>query len=54
MDEHPAFSPLSHAIHLPGVVLSPSGLDLAEDMWVKRLARALGNGLSFLAYCTMF
>ncbi|KAI0256238.1 hypothetical protein BJV78DRAFT_448279 [Lactifluus subvellereus] len=42
VDEHPAFSPLTHAIHLPGVVLSPSGLDLAEDTWVKRLARALG------------
>jgi len=24
-------------------VLSPSGLDLAEDTWVKRLARALGT-----------
>ena len=43
MDEHPSFSPLPHIIHLPSVVLSPSGLDLAEDMWVKRLARALGN-----------
>ncbi|KAH9978902.1 hypothetical protein BGW80DRAFT_703080 [Lactifluus volemus] len=42
VDEHPAFLPLSHAIHLHGVVLSPSGLDVAEDMWVKRLARALG------------
>lgn len=43
MDEHPSFSPLPHTIHLPSVVLSPSGLDLAEDTWVKRLARALGN-----------
>ncbi|KAF8271324.1 hypothetical protein EI94DRAFT_1720928 [Lactarius quietus] len=41
--EHPSFSPLPHTIHLPGVVLSPSGLDLAEDTWVMRLARALGN-----------
>ena len=43
VDEHPSFSPLSHTIHLPSVVLSPSGLDLAEDTWVKRLTRALGN-----------
>ncbi|KAH8995665.1 hypothetical protein EDB92DRAFT_1943153 [Lactarius akahatsu] len=42
VDEHPSFSPLSHTIHLPSVVLSPSGLDLAEDTWVKRLSRALG------------
>ncbi|KAI9442471.1 hypothetical protein H4582DRAFT_1284064 [Lactarius indigo] len=42
VDEHPSFSPLPHTIHLPGVILSPSGLDLAEDTWVKRLARALG------------
>lgn len=42
VDEHPSFSPLPHTIYLPRVVLSPSGLDLAEDTWVKRLARALG------------
>ncbi|KAI9446925.1 hypothetical protein F5148DRAFT_1253136 [Russula earlei] len=42
VEEHPSFSPLPHTIHLPGITLSPSGLDLAEDMWVKRLARALG------------
>lgn len=42
LDEHPSFSPLSHTIHLPSVVISPSGLDLAEDTWVKRLSRALG------------
>ncbi|KAI0302600.1 hypothetical protein BC826DRAFT_985156 [Russula brevipes] len=42
IEEHPAFSPLPHTIHLPRVTLSPSGLDVAEDMWVKRLARALG------------
>lgn len=45
IEEHPAFSPLPHTIHLSGVNLSPSGLDLAEDMWVKRLVRALGNSL---------
>lgn len=42
VEEHPAFSPLPHTVHFSGVTLSPSGLDLAEDMWVKRLARALG------------
>jgi DNA replication regulator DPB11 len=48
LEEHPTFSPLPHTIHFPSITLSPSGLDLAEDMWVKRLARALGNGfLSF-------
>jgi len=53
-EEHPAFSPLPHTIHFSGVTLSPSGLDLAEDMWVKRLARALGNGFSPLAIsCNM-
>lgn len=50
LEEHPTFSPLSHTIHLPSITLSPSGLDLAEDMWVKRLARALGNGFLFLAF----
>lgn len=53
VEEHPAFSPLPHTIHLSGVTLSPSGLDLAEDMWVKRLARALGNGFPSLVFCTM-
>ena len=43
VDEHPSFSPLPHTVHLPSVVLSPSGLDLAEDTWIKRLTRALGN-----------
>jgi len=43
LEEHPTFSPLPHTIHLPSITLSPSGLDLAEDMWIKRLARALGN-----------
>lgn len=54
VDEHPSFSPLSHTIHLPSVVLSPSGLDLAEDMWVKRLARALGNDHLLPTSCVVF
>lgn len=49
-DEHPTFAPLPHTIHLPSITLSPSGLDLAEDMWVKRLARALGNGFLWLIF----
>jgi DNA replication regulator DPB11 len=44
-DEHVSFIPLGIALPIPGanaIVLSPSGLDIAEDTWVKRLARALG------------
>jgi DNA replication regulator DPB11 len=50
VEEHPAFSPLSHTTHFSGVTLSPSGLNLAEDMWVKRLARALGNDFPSLVF----
>ncbi|KAI0318602.1 hypothetical protein OF83DRAFT_929396 [Amylostereum chailletii] len=44
-DEHASFVPLSMQLPLPGgdkVIISPSGLDMAEDMWIKRLTRALG------------
>lgn len=55
LEEHPTFSPIPHTIHLPSITLSPSGLDVAEDMWVKRLARALGNVAFFASrLCTMF
>jgi len=46
VDEHVSFVPLGIELPIPGasnVVLSPSGLDVAEDMWVKRLSRALGK-----------
>ncbi|KAI0064954.1 hypothetical protein BV25DRAFT_1914101 [Artomyces pyxidatus] len=44
-DEHVSFTPLAVNGPIVGasqIVLSPSGLDMAEDMWTKRLARALG------------
>ncbi|KAA1467213.1 hypothetical protein DENSPDRAFT_832209 [Dentipellis sp. KUC8613] len=46
-DEHLAFRPLAHdgvAVRSSNaeVVLSPSGLDMAEDTWLRRLTRALG------------
>ncbi|KAI0035513.1 hypothetical protein K488DRAFT_43095, partial [Vararia minispora EC-137] len=45
VDEHISFMPLGIEVPIPSasdIVLSPSGLDIAEDTWVKRLTRALG------------
>ncbi|KZV77250.1 hypothetical protein PENSPDRAFT_747002 [Peniophora sp. CONT] len=42
---HISFTPLPHSLPLPGasrIILSHSGLDAAEETWLKRLARALG------------
>ncbi|THH08112.1 hypothetical protein EW146_g9100 [Bondarzewia mesenterica] len=44
-EEHVTFVPLRIQTPVAGaeaVTMSPSGLDVAEDMWVKRLSRALG------------
>ena len=49
LSEHITFAPLgieTPVMGAEGITMSPSGLDLAEDMWVKRLARALGSCLS--------
>ena len=45
-DEHITFVPLNIQPPIPGadkIVISPSGLDVAEDMWIKRLTRALSK-----------